>query len=218
MRMRKKKWVDTELEECDFFIKNPKEHKGKWNEIFSKSQPMYLELGCGKGQFISNIANGNDEINFIGIDMISTMLGLAKRNVELIYNSKEINNIVLASYDIERILEILDEKDKISRIYINFCNPWPKSQHKKRRLTHTRQLEKYKEFLMPNGEIHFKTDDDELFKDSIRYFEDAGFEILEKSYEYRNENDIKTEHQKMFEQQGIKTKFLRASLNKRDNV
>ena len=94
------------------------------------------------------------------------MLGLAKRNVEKEYkeNNRETDNIILVRYDIERILQILDKQDKIERIYINFCNPWPKGKHRKKRLTHTRQLEKYKEFLVDNGEIYFKTDDDPLFE------------------------------------------------------
>lgn len=108
------------------------------------------------------------------------MLGLAKRKVEEEYNqnNKEINNIYLTRYDIERIANIFGRDDKIERIYINFCNPWPRGKHHKKRLTHTRQLEKYKQFLKENGEIYFKTDDDNLFNDSISYFKSSGFEII----------------------------------------
>ena len=104
------------------------------------------------------------------------MLGLAKRKVEEEYNqnNKEINNIYLTRYDIERIANIFGRDDKIERIYINFCNPWPRGKHHKKRLTHTRQLEKYKQFLKENGEIYFKTDDDNLFNDSISYFKSSG--------------------------------------------
>ena len=102
------------------------------------------------------------------------------------------------------------------RIYINFCNPWPKPKHKKRRLTHFRQLEKYKTFL--NGDIWFKTDDDDLFNESFQYFEDAGFEIKFKTYdlhssEYMSQNYV-TEHEKMFTEEGKKIKFLIAELKK----
>ena len=104
------------------------------------------------------------------------------------------------------------KKDEIERIYINFCNPWPKGKHRKKRLTHTRQLEKYKQFLVPNGEIYFKTDDDDLFNSSLIYFEESGFEILNKTYDLHNEpifeHNIETEHEKMFSEQGIKIKAL----------
>ena len=146
------------------------------------------------------------------------MLGLAKRNVEQVYEEKNIepDNIVLTRFDIERINLILSKEDKIQRIYINFCNPWPKGKHRKKRLTHTRQLEKYKEFLVPNGEVYFKTDDDDLFSSSLVYFEEAGFEITKKTYDLHNEpifeNNIETEHEKMFSEQGIPIKALIAKL------
>ena len=107
---------------------------------------------------------------------------------------------------------ILDKTDNIQRIYINFCNPWPKGKHRKKRLTHTRQLEKYKQFLSENGEIYFKTDDDDLFNSSLTYFEESGFEIIAKTYDLHKEpifeNNIETEHEKMFSEQGIKIKAL----------
>ena len=146
------------------------------------------------------------------------MLGLAKRNVEQVYkeNNLEPTNIYLTRFDIERILLILDKKDEIERIYINFCNPWPKGKHRKKRLTHTRQLEKYKEFLKPNAEIYFKTDDDDLFNSSLGYFDETGFEIVKKTYDLHSENifeeNIETEHEKMFSEQGIKIKALIARL------
>lgn len=208
MRIRKKKWAESELQKCNFFVKNPKGNKGRWKEVFKKEQPIYIELGCGKGKFISEFAKRNKDCNIIAIDIKSDMLGLAKRNIEKTYEKEEINNVLLTAYDIERILDILEENDKIDKIYINFCNPWPKPKHKKRRLTHTRQLEKYKQFLKPNGRIYFKTDDDELFKESIKYFEQAGFRILEKTENLKDEKDIITEHQKMFQEQGVKIKFL----------
>ena len=146
------------------------------------------------------------------------MLGLAKRNVEQIYQEKNIepDNIVLTRFDIERILMILETKDNIQRIYINFCNPWPKGKHRKKRLTHTRQLEKYKQFLSKDGEIYFKTDDDDLFNSSLGYFNDSGFEIISKTYDLHSEpifeNNIETEHEKMFSEQGIKIKALIAKM------
>ena len=214
MRIRYKPWARPELEASSFYIDNPEEMKGKWKEYFKNDNPIHLELGCGKGQFISELASENLNINYIAIDLIDAMLGLAKRNVEAKYKEKNIEpkNIVLTRFDIERILLILDSKDEIERIYINFCNPWPKGKHRKKRLTHTRQLEKYREFLKDNGEIYFKTDDDDLFNSSLIYLEEAGFEVLNKTYDLHKENifgkNIETEHEKMFSEQGIKIKAL----------
>ena len=219
MRIRFKPWARPELEASKFYRDNPEELKNKWiNEFENKENPIHLELGCGKGNFISQIAVQNLETNYIAIDLVDAMLGLAKRKVEETYQeqNKEPNNVLLTRFDIERIMLILGEQDKIKRIYINFCNPWPKGKHRKKRLTHTRQLEKYKTFLAEGGEIYFKTDDDELFEGSLGYFEEAGFTILKKTYDLHAEsiweNNIETEHEKMFSEQGIKIKALIAKL------
>lgn len=222
MRIRFKPWARPELEASKFYIDNPEEIKGKWiNEFKNKENPIHLELGCGKGQFISQIGIQNPQINFIAIDLVDPMLGLAKRNVEQVYGekNKEVDNIILTRFDIERIGLILGKEDNIKRIYINFCNPWPKGKHRKKRLTHSRQLEKYKEFLSDDGEIYFKTDDDALFNGSLTYFEESGFEILNKTYDLHAEpiweNNIETEHERMFSEQGIKIKALIARRNHR---
>ncbi|MBR3255783.1 MAG: tRNA (guanosine(46)-N7)-methyltransferase TrmB [Clostridia bacterium] len=220
MRIRYKKWARPELEASEFYIDDPEKLKGKWKEEFENSQnPLFLELGCGKGQFISKLAVQNPNINYLAIDLVDAMLGLAKRNIEEEYklNNLEPKNVRITRFDIERILLILDKQDKVDRIYINFCNPWPKGKHRKKRLTHTRQLEKYKEFLVPNGEVFFKTDDDGLFESSLGYFEEAGFEIVKKTYDLHSEDifdgkNIETEHEKMFSEQGIKIKALIAKL------
>ncbi len=221
MRIRYKKWARQELEESKFYIDSPEEVKGNWKDKFKNSNlPIHLELGCGKGQFISKLAVNNLDTNYIAIDLVDAMLGLAKRNVEQEYLEKNlsIDNVMLTRFDIERILIILEKQDNIERIYINFCNPWPKGQHRKKRLTHTRQLEKYKEFLSNEGEIYFKTDDDALFESSLIYFEESGFEILSKTYNLHSENiftvNIETEHEKMFTEQGIKIKALIAKRKK----
>ena len=216
MRIRFKPWARPELEASNFYIDNPEEYKGKWKELFNNNNPIYLELGCGKGNFISNLAVKHEDINFIAIDLVDAMLGLAKRNIESSYHmaNKEINNVYITRYDIERILNIFNKEDEISRIYINFCNPWPRGKHHKKRLTHIRQLEKYREFLKDDGEISFKTDDDSLFSDSLSYFDKSGFEIIDKTFDLENELDfwenIMTEHEKMFMEQGIKIKALKA--------
>ena len=184
MRIRYKKWARPELEECKFYIDEPEKLKGIWKEKFENSaQPFYLELGCGKGQFMAKIASENLNINYLAIDLVDAMLGLAKRNIEKAYkdNNIEPSNILITRFDIERILLILDKQDNVERIYINFCNPWPRGKHRKKRLTHSIQLEKYKQFLEKNGEIYFKTDDDDLFEASISYLEDSGFKIIKKT-------------------------------------
>ena len=213
MRIRYKKWARPELEASKFYEDNPEEWKGKWKEHFKEpNKPIHLELGCGKGQFISELAVENQNNNYIAIDLVDAMLGLAKRNIENTYKEKNIEpeNVFITRFDIERINLILDKKDEIERIYINFCNPWPKGKHRKKRLTHTRQLEKYKQFLKPNAEIYFKTDDDGLFESSLGYFEESGFTVINKTYDLHSdpvfEKNIETEHEKMFSEQGIKIK------------
>lgn len=217
MRIRFKPWARPELEASDFYRDNPEELKDKWiKEFKNQNNPINLELGCGKGQFIAQLAVQNPDINYIAIDLVDAMLGLAKRNVEQVYReqNKEVKNLILTRFDIERITMILGKQDNIKRIYINFCNPWPKGKHRKKRLTHTRQLEKYREFLKDEGEIFFKTDDDGLFNDSLNYFTECGFEILDKTYDLEHTpnfwNNIMTEHEKMFMEQGIKIKALKA--------
>ena len=217
MRIRFKPWARPELEASEFYIDNPEDYKGKWKELFKNENPIHLELGCGKGGFISQLAVYNPDINYIAIDLVDAMLGLAKRKIEESYKMAniEIDNIYITRYDIQRIHNILSKEDKIGRIYINFCNPWPRGKHRKKRLTHTRQLEKYKTFLDEGAEVYLKTDDDDLFNDSIRYFENSGFKIEKTTYDLVNEtrfwDNIETEHEKMFKEQGIKIKALIAS-------
>lgn len=211
MRIRRRSWTEKELEESPFYIDNPQDYKGKWKSIFKTERPLHMELGCGKGQFIANMGFRNPNINFIGVDLIDTMLGLAKRNVEEVYKDREIDNVILTRCNIEQILDMMDKEDTVEQIYINFCNPWPRGKHHKKRLTHPKQLELYKAFLKENGEIHFKTDDDNLFEDSLHYFEEASFKVIWKTYDLHSENldnNIITEHEEMFSKQGIKIKAL----------
>lgn len=219
MRIRYKKWARPELEASPIYVDEPEKNKGKWKEQFKNAnQPMHVELGCGKGQFMAKLAVENQNINYIAIDLVDAMLGLAKRNIEQAYKDekKEPKNILITRFDIERINLILDKQDEIERIYINFCNPWPRGKHRKKRLTHTRQLEKYKQFLKENGEVFFKTDDNELFEASLCYFEESGFEVLKKTYDLHSEpifnQNIETEHEMMFSEHGICIKACIAKL------
>ncbi len=221
MRIRYKKWARPELEASKFYREEPEKIKGKWKKQFEKEQqPLHLELGCGKGQFMAKLAVENQNINYIAIDLVDAMLGLAKRNIEQTYQEANLEpkNILITRFDIERILLILDQQDEVERIYINFCNPWPRGKHRKKRLTHSIQLEKYKKFLKPEGEIYFKTDDDELFEASLGYLQESGFKILNKTYDLQQdpifEKNIETEHEKMFSEQGIKIKACMARLER----
>lgn len=210
MRIRHKPWAKPELEACPFYIPDPQAQKGNWTELFSDpDKPLYVELGCGKGGFISQAAPSHPEANFIAMDIKNEMLVLAKRKVEAAYGSSEPENVRIAIQNIERLDLAWDENDRADRIYINFCNPWPKKKHKKRRLTHTRQLMNYRKFL--KGEIWFKTDDDELFEESLEYFSEAGFRIKFITRDLHRETGIEnfeTEHEKMFTEMGLKIKFL----------
>ena len=215
MRMRFKPYARPELLACDFHVHEPLTHAGHWHELYPRpSQPLHLELGCGKGGFLAQLAPRDRGINYLGIDITDKVLILAKRNIERIYAEKGMtpDNVMIMSLDIERILNAFDERDTVQRIYINFCNPWSKKlAHKKHRLTHTRQLLQYR-MLMPEGaEIYFKTDDDDLFRDSLGYFPAAGFEITWQTFDlHKNEPDwnIRTEHEGMFSEQGIPIKAL----------
>ena len=227
--MKFKPWAREELETSPFYIDNPQDMKNKWKKAFEKDQPLYLELGCGKGNFIAKLSKERQDINFIAVDLVDAMLGMCKRNVEAAYGIREstvkedvedeiekqkvVKNLILTRYDIMRVSDIFGKKDNIERIYINFCNPWPRGKHHKKRLTHERQLNQYKEFL--NGKVFFKTDDDELFEASKEYFVNSGFKIEKETYNlaeeklfWDGEENIETEHERMFKEQGIKIKAL----------
>lgn len=218
MRIRKKKWAEPELAVCDFFVKNPEEHAGKWSETFGNELPLYLEIGCGKGGFAGQFAVKNPDKNIIAVDIKIDMLGVGRRNIVEIFKNEgktdaDIKNLLLVNYNVEQIDKIITKDDKIQGMFINFCNPWPRPKHNKRRLTFPKKLEMYKNFLDKNAEIRFKTDDDALFADSLEYFEQSGYEIIYKTYDLHNSDvtdNIETEHEKMFSAEGIKIKYLRA--------
>jgi tRNA (guanine-N7-)-methyltransferase len=224
--MRTKPWARPELAVCSYFVKEPQEYKGKWKEWFPKKQPLQLELGCGKGTFMAELALKNPTVNYLAIDINSDVLGVARRNIESTFSkaNRSVQNIALMSFDIERILLMMDENDAVERIYINFCNPWPKGKHHKKRLTHTRQLEKYKRILADGGEIFFKTDDEDLYLATLRYLETSGYEVIYQTTDLHalqsemNTNNIMTEHEKMFAEQGIPIKALIARYHKKPQL
>ena len=211
MRIRCKPWARPELDACPFFIGEPKNYRNHWNAVFGNGKPIYLELGCGKGGFASQAVLHWTDVNFIAVDIKNEMLVLAKRKIEQALAAAKLTDeqVRVMIFNISNISEAFGEEDRIDRIFINFCNPWPKSKHKKRRLTHTRQLQQYKNFL--RGEIWFKTDDDELFEESLEYFEEAGFTIRYLTRDLHASEfteNLVTEHEKMFTDEGKNIKFL----------
>ena len=217
MRIRKKKWAEPELSVCDFFVPEPEKLRGKWSGFFKNDKPIMLEVGCGKGSFVGQMALARPDINFIAVDIKLDMLGVGRRNIVEMFrgSGRGVDNIALTRYNVDMLDKIISPEDKIQRIYINFCNPWPRAKHQKRRLTHPRKLRLYRDLLIKDGEIHFKTDDDGLFADSLEYFRSEGFEILKLSYDLHQSGvdpaeTPMTEHEKMFSDEGIKIKYLTA--------
>ena len=214
MRLRRKPWARPELAACDFFADDPTLYKNRWQQVFGNPNPIHLELGCGKGVFIASLASDHPEINYLAVDLKSEVLALARRKVQEVYAARGLDpcaNLRLMSQDIERLWMMLGPQDRIGRIYINFCNPWPKPRHAKHRLTHTRQLLAYRQFLEPAGEIWFKTDDNPLFEDSLLYFKEAGYTLKLLTRDLHGSGfapNYVTEHEAMFSAQGIPIKFL----------
>ena len=215
MRIRKKKWAEPELSVCDFFVKDPEAHAGNWRHAFKKEQPLVLEIGCGKGGFAGQYALQNPDKNIIALDIKIDMLGVGRRTIVRLFEEAgkgdAIDNLLLVNYNVEQLDKIILPEDKIERLFINFCNPWPRPKHKKRHLTYYKKLEMYKRFLQPEAEIRFKTDDDELFEESLEYFAQSGYEILYLTRDLHASGfaeNIETEHEKMFTEEGKKIKFL----------
>ena len=134
MRIRKKKWAEPELSVCNFYVKNPEENAGKWMQAFKKEQPLYLEIGCGKGGFAGQLALKNPDKNIIALDIKVDMLGVGRRTIVKLFEDAgktqdDITNLLLVKYNVEMLDKIITADDKIDRLFINFCNPWPRDLH-----------------------------------------------------------------------------------------
>lgn len=212
MRMRKKKWAQPELDACPYFIADCDRHRGAWRTLFKNEAPLHVELGCGKGVSTAAMAHDQMHVNFVAIDLISDVLGSARRNIEAAYGGAPVENILLTSKDILNIEQTFSPEDCVERIYISFCNPWQeREKHKKRRLTHPRQLMQYRSFLKDGGEIWFKTDDDGLFEDSVEYFKMCGFDIRYITRDLHASGfapNYISEHEALFSAQGVPIKML----------
>lgn len=176
MRLRGKKHTRESLErQTDLVILEPERWKGRWHELFGNDRPIHIELGMGKGQFISRMSGNNPEINYLGMDMFDELLRKGSEKARRLWREKgsdTVPNLFLVRGNVERLDDMFAEGE-LNRIYLNFSDPWPKSKHAKRRLTHWRFLEKYKRALNENGEIHFKTDSLSLFEFSLNSFSDS---------------------------------------------
>ena len=192
MRIRKKRNVNEKLQDfSDIVISAEEDWRNKCTD-----KKIYVELGTGKGDFISQIAALNPDIFFIGLEVEATVVYAAARKIR----EKNLTNVRLMVFDINNIDTLFDENE-IDRLFINFCDPWPKKRHAKRRLTHIRFLDKYRKILKPNGEIQFKTDNRGLFDFSLEQFELAGAKVNEVNYDLHANNipdNIETEYERKF--------------------
>lgn len=212
MHMRTKKWAKPELAVCPYFTDEAEKHRGHWRELFEKDQPLYLELGCGKGVSTAAMVYDNQDINFIAMDITCNVLGDTRRNIAKTYGEQPVKNAVITRYNIEDIRKVFAPEDRVERIYINFCNPWTKRpKYAKRRLTHPRQLMQYRDFLVDGGEIWFKTDDMPLFSESMPYFEACNFQMrymVNDLHAAGFEPNYISEHEKMYTEKGVPIKFV----------
>ena len=212
MRIRVKKWAKEELEKNAYFIQTPIEVRGKWQKEFNNDNPIHLEIGCGKGMFLANMAKKNPNINFIGIDINDSVLGVACRMVNNVFKDDLPTNLKIARVNAENIEELFDYNDEVDKIYINFPVPWEKPKHNKRRVTHTTQLCKYRAFLKEDGEIFFKTDSQVLYEDTMEYLKAANFEIVKFTDNLDRDNIFRdntiTIHEQIYSLQGVTIKAI----------
>ena len=173
MRVRNRKGA-TELLEAhpQYVILNPADAKGRWQEIFGNDHPIHVEVGSGKGAFVSGMAKANPEINYIGIDIQKSVLSYALDKVL----ATAVPNIKLLWVDGSDLTDYFEDGE-IDRLYLNFSDPWPKKRHEKRRLTYQSFLATYQQILPENGEIHFKTDNRGLFEYSLGIFSQSGMKL-----------------------------------------
>ena len=201
MRLRRKPWVDEAIHDFDDFV-FPKdrpageEQKGCWQQVFGRPGSLYVELGTGKGDFISQLALRHPEVNFIGIEAQQDVLYSAAKKVRAL----GLTNVKLLVFDINNIENIFAEHE-VDQFYINFCDPWPKARHAKRRLTQVGFLRRYEKLLKKPGRLIFKTDNRPLFDFSLEQFAEAGLAVEDVSFDLHSENrpdNIMTEYERKF--------------------
>lgn len=212
MRLRNIKNASIKLAENERdFIANPKEFKGRWHEVFKNNNPIHLEIGMGKGQFLTKLAELNPDINYIGIEKFTSVLLRASEKLQML----DLPNVKIINFDAEALTDLFANFE-VSRIYLNFSDPWPKNAHAKRRLTSYRFIPLYKEVLSLDGEIHFKTDNRLLFEYSLESFNNNGLELHNISLDLHNssfKDNVLTEYEEKFSKFGpiyrLEAKFRR---------
>ncbi|MEG2788636.1 MAG: tRNA (guanosine(46)-N7)-methyltransferase TrmB [Romboutsia sp.] len=204
MRRRKKKGADTRLLSFENLVLKGEsiDLKGKWRDQFKKNNPIHVEFGTGRGKFITTLAKQNPHINYIAMEIKEEVLLKAVEKA----SQNELDNILFVWGDVNNILEYFD-KDELDRVYVNFCDPWPKKRWYKRRLTYRGFLENYKTILNENGEIHFKTDNEKLFEFSLNELSEADLKLKNITLDLANsdyEGNVTTEYEDKFMSYGMK--------------
>lgn len=186
MRLRKIKNIEEKIKQFDgIIVFDAKSHKGKWKEMFKNDNPIYLEIGTGKGNFIIKNATLNPNINFIGCEISDSVIYKAAKKVE------GLSNLLLINEDANNLLEIFSDKE-IEKLFLNFSDPWPKSRHERRRLTSPDFLKMYKQVLVNNGIIEMKSDNRRLFEYSIIKFNEQKWDFLELNLNLHQEDNKST--------------------------
>ncbi|MCD8500752.1 MAG: tRNA (guanosine(46)-N7)-methyltransferase TrmB [Bacillaceae bacterium] len=203
MRLRNKPWANEYLvNNPTIVIQNPDDKKGKWSEVFKNNHPIHVEVGTGKGQFLTGMAELHPNINYIGVEKYDSVILTAVDRIK----EKELSNFKLLNEDVNDLRNFLSEGE-VDQIYINFTDPWPKTRHEKRRLTHERFLEMYEYVLKEKGEIHFKTDNQGLFEYSLHSFSKYGLLLNNVSLDLHNsdiEGNVMTEYEQKFSEKGYR--------------
>ena len=205
MRLKNVKGSREYIAANDLVIHEEKEFAGKWKqEIFGNDHPLYIEIGMGKGKFITTLAKNNPGINYIGIEKYSSTLIRGVQKVEA--EETPMDNIRFIRMDAEEIAEVFG-KEEIDRIYLNFSDPWPKDRHAKRRLENRLFLRKYHEILIPGGRIEFKTDNTDLFDFAVTELEGEPWKVIAVTRNLHAdpilcEGNVMTEYEEKFSSMG----------------
>lgn len=200
MRLKHIKDADIIIKKSSYLVSNPENYKGKWNEIFNNDNDIFVEIGTGKGKFIISLAIENPNINYIGIEKYDTPLVSAVKKLENI----NISNLKLICFDASNIENVFDKE--ISKIYLNFSDPWPKKRHEKRRLTSKNFLDKYDSLFKNKKIIELKTDNDDLYEYSLISFEENGYNITKTDTNYLDK--YTTEYEDKFLLKGKNINFI----------
>jgi tRNA (guanine-N7-)-methyltransferase len=202
MRLRNVKGSRETIAANDYVVHDEETMKGKWHEFFGNNNPIHIEIGMGKGQFITELARRNPDINYIGIEKYSSVL---VRAIEKREQETNMTNLFFIRMDAEYITNVFDANE-VDRIYLNFSDPWPKDRHAKRRLTSTHFLGLYDNILVPDGRVIFKTDNRPLFDFSLEQVPEAGWILENYTYDLHhseyNEGNIMTEYEAKFSAMG----------------